>query len=292
MMSDRRMLFSLAHPDDESFGSGGMIAKYVAQGVDTYLICATNGDVGTVKPEFLNGYSSIAELRLAELACASAKLGFKKVFTLGYMDSGMMGSATSENSECLWQAPQDEVIRRVVEVIRQVRPQVVVTFNKYGGYGHPDHIAIQKATTAAFSLAGKPEYVTGDLAPYAPQKLYYTSIPATIVRYGIVMTRLRGKDPRKLGVNHDIDLQMVLDNVEPTHSKIDIRDYYTIWDEASACHASQLGGRSTTVPLWLRKVIAPWQGLTRVYPPPANGHIDETDVFTGVRPDSDTTATT
>ena len=282
MMSDRRILFSLAHPDDESFGSGGLIAKYVAEGVDTYLICATNGDVGTVKPEFLNGYSSIAELRLAELACAADKLGFKQVFTLGYTDSGMMGSETSENPKCLWQAPQDDLTRRVVEIIRQVKPQVVVTFNKYGGYGHPDHIAIQRATTQAFSLAGDPDYVTGELPPYTPQKLYYTSIPTVLVRYGIAMTRLRGKDPRKLGVNKDIDLEMVLDNVEPTHSRIDIRDYYAVWDEASGCHASQLGGLSMNLPLWLRKLISPWQGMTRVYPPPANGHADETDLFTGV----------
>ncbi|MCA9907518.1 MAG: PIG-L family deacetylase, partial [Anaerolineae bacterium] len=146
-MSDRRMLFSLAHPDDESFGSGGLIAKYVAQGVDAYLICATNGDVGTVKPEYLNGYSSIAELRLAELACAASKLGLKQVFTLGYKDSGMMGSSANQDPACLWQAPQDQITRQVVETIRQVKPQVVVTFNKYGGYGHPDHIAIQRATT-------------------------------------------------------------------------------------------------------------------------------------------------
>ncbi|MCL4248487.1 MAG: PIG-L family deacetylase [Anaerolineae bacterium] len=284
-MSDRRMLFSLAHPDDESFGSGGLIAKYVAQGVDTYLICATNGDVGTVKPEYLNGYSSIAELRLAELACAASKLGLKQVFTLGFKDSGMMGSSTNLDPECLWQAPQDQLTRKVVETIRRAKPQVIVTFNKYGGYGHPDHIAIQRATTQAFYLAGDANYVTGELPPYTPQKLYYTSIPTALVRYGITIARLSGKDPRKMGVNRDIDLQMVLDNVEPTHSRIDIRDYYERWDEANACHASQLGGRSTSVPLWLRKWIAPWQGLTRIYPTPAHQRADETDIFAGIRYD-------
>ena len=152
-MSNRRLLISYAHPDDESFGLGGLIARYVAEGVEVSLICATNGERGTVKEEFLEGYNSIAALRLAELECASEKLGFKHVVKLGYKDSGMMGSETSNDADCLWQAQEDEVTRRVVEVIRDLKPQVVITFNRYGGYGHPDHIAIQRATTNAFPLA-------------------------------------------------------------------------------------------------------------------------------------------
>src|SRR5689334_3486846 len=128
-MAERRLLISLAHPDDESFGLGGIIAKYVAEGVDVYYICATNGDRGTVSPELLNGYASIAELRLAELDCASEKLGFKKVYKFGYKDSGMMSSEDNKDAECLWQAPQDQVTRQVVQVIREIQPQVVITFN-------------------------------------------------------------------------------------------------------------------------------------------------------------------
>ena len=96
-MSKRRLLISFAHPDDESFGLGGLITLYVAEGVEVYLICATNGDVGTVSPEMLNGYNSIKELRLAELDCASRKLGFSKVFKLNYKDSGMPGSDTTRD---------------------------------------------------------------------------------------------------------------------------------------------------------------------------------------------------
>ena len=284
-MSPLRLLISYAHPDDESFGSGGLIAKYVAQGAEVYLICATNGDVGTVKPEFLEGYNSVAERRLSELACASELLGFKQVFTLGYRDSGMMGSETSSDPASLWQAPQEDVTRRVVEIIREIRPQVVLTFNKYGGYGHPDHIAIQRATVEAFHKAGDPAYVSGTEAPYAPQKLYYSNVSTALIRFGIFMTRLRGQDPRKLGTNHDVDLVAILDHVEPIHTKVDISQYYDIWDQANACHASQLGGRSTAIPLWLRRRLAPWQGFTRVYPAPNTSRIDETDLFAGVRVD-------
>lgn len=285
-MSNRRVLLSLAHPDDESFGYGGLISRYVAAGAEVYLICATNGDVGTVSPEKLNGYSSVAELRLTELDCASAKLGFKQVFKLGYKDSGMMNSESSKDPICLWQAPRDQVAGRVVEVIREIKPQVVITFNKYGGYGHPDHIAIQRATTDAFQLAGDPSYTTNGQAPYKPQKLYYSSIPVNYLRFLLLVMRLRGQDPRKVGRNKDIDFVAIMDNVEPTHTRIDIRDYLDAWDEASACHASQLGGGAPRFPKWVRRLFAGKQGLTRVHPAPSPSQGEENDLFSGVQADS------
>lgn len=280
-MASRRILLSLAHPDDESFGSGGMIARYVAEGAEVYYICATNGDVGTVAPEKMKGYSSVAELRLAELDCASATLGFKEVIKLGYRDSGMVNSETSKDPACLWQAPREQVARNVVEVIRRLKPQVVMTFNKYGGYGHPDHIAIQRATTDAFKLAGDPAYETGQPA-YQPQKLYYGSIPTALLRFYLLIMRLRGQDPRRVGKNKDIDFLAILENVEPIHTRIVIRDYLEKWDEASACHASQLGGGTPRMPMWFRKVFAAHQNFTRVYPAPLQNTVDEYDFFTGV----------
>lgn len=283
-MSNRRLLIAYAHPDDESFGLGGLIAKYVAQGVEVSLICATNGDVGTVRPEFLEGYDSVAALRIAELECAAEKLKLAHVVRLGYRDSGMMGSETSNAPECLWQAPVDDVTRRVVEVIRDLKPQVIITFNEYGGYGHPDHIAIQRATTKAFPLASDASYITGQ-APYAPQKLYYSGISTRQIRAGIALTRLRGQDPRHLGRNKDFDLVAILDHVEPTHTTIDIRRYFAAWDEASACHASQLGGGGPRFPLWLRRVISPYQSFTRIQPKPAANRVDEHDFFQNVKLD-------
>lgn len=286
-MADRRLLFALAHPDDESFGYGGVIARYVAEGADVFLLCSTNGEVGTVAPEFLNGYDSVAALRLAELDCAAAKLGFAGVFKLGYKDSGMMDSETSRDPACSWQAPPEELARRAVEVIRRARPQVIVTFNKYGGYGHPDHIAIQRAATAAFELAGDPAYLTPGLEPYRPQKLYYSSIPTLMLRLSIARMRLAGKDPRRVGRNNDIDLLAILDYVEPVTTMVNLRDYLAAWDAASACHASQLGGGFVRIPLFARRLLAAGQGFTRVYPPPARpGIIDEHDLFAGVVPDA------
>lgn len=285
-MAERRLLFALAHPDDESFGYGGVIARYVAEGVDVYLICSTNGDAGTVAEEFLAGHDSVAALRLAELDCAAAKLGLKQVFKLGYKDSGMMHSETSRDPACSWQAPPEELARRVVEVIRQVRPQVVVTFNEYGGYGHPDHIAIQRATALAFSLAGDPAYITPGLEPYQPQKLYHSSIPTLMLRLTIARLRLAGKDPRRVGRNADIDLVAVLDHVEPTTTLVNVSDYLKVWDAASACHASQLGGGFVRLPLFVRRLFAARQAFTRVHPPPARPRVDEYDLFSGVALDA------
>lgn len=284
-MANKRLLISYAHPDDESFGLGAVIAKYVQEGVDVFLICATNGDAGTVSDEMLNGYNSIAELRLAELDCASQKLGFKQVFTLGYRDSGMMGQEANQETDCLWyqwhQQP-DTIVNRVVDVIREIQPQVIITFNRYGGYGHPDHIAIQQATTQAFNLAGNSDFVTDHL-PYQPQKLYYSSIPKIYIQWGIWLARLQGKDPRKYGVNQDIDMQKILDNVEFEHTLLNIQAHIEDWDEASACHASQGGGgMMSRYPLWLRRLWIRHQGFTRVYPTPTKDVVDENDLFEGI----------
>ncbi|MCU0463697.1 MAG: PIG-L family deacetylase [Anaerolineae bacterium] len=279
-----RLLISYAHPDDESFGLGGLISKYVAAGVEVYYLCATNGDVGTVSPELLNGYASVAELRLSELAAASEILGFKKVYTLGYKDSGMMGSNFNQDPACLWYAGQSkpaEVTRRVVEVIRDCKPHVVLTFNNYGGYGHPDHIAIQRATTEAFTLAGDPAYVTGHEA-WQPQKLYYSSIAKWAVQIGVWRARMMGKNPRAMGRNADIDIQAILDHVEPVHTRVDIRDWFEAWDRASACHKSQLAGGFRIVPKWARPVLTPYQLFTRIHPKPAHNRVDENDLFDGL----------
>jgi LmbE family N-acetylglucosaminyl deacetylase len=287
-MTSRRLLISYAHPDDESFGLGGLITRYVKEGVEVSLICATNGERGTVKEEFMKGYDSIGALRLAELDCASEKLGFKHVVKLGYKDSGMMGSETSNDADCLWQAKEEEVTRRVVEVIRDLRPQVVITFNRYGGYGHPDHISIQRATTTAVPLANDAAYQTGQ-APYQVQKLYYSSISSRQIRFGVALTRLRGQDPRHLGRNKDFDLVAILDHIEPAHTAIDIRDYFDAWDAASACHASQIGGGGPRLPKWTRRWISPYQNFTRIYPETSGDRIIEHDFFENVRLDEPVT---
>jgi len=173
------LLAVLAHPDDETFGMGGTLAMYARRGVDVYLVCATRGEVGDVSPELLKGFNSVAELRESELRCAASLLQLAGVFFLDYRDSGMPGSPDNLHPKALASTPQDEVIAKVVHFIRQLKPQVVLTFDPIGGYRHPDHIAIHQAAVGAFYAAGKADYHPEDLPAYQPQKLYFHTMPKT-----------------------------------------------------------------------------------------------------------------
>lgn len=284
-MAKPRLLISFAHPDDESFGLGAAIPKWIDEGIDVYLICATNGDVGTIPEHMQGSYETVAELRLRELDCARQVLKFKEVFMLGYKDSGMMGSATAQDPASLWQQWENHapaVVERVVEVLRQVRPQVVITFNRYGGYGHPDHIAIQRATQRAFERLQDAAPASDGAPIHRPQKLYYSSFPRFTVWMRIWRARLRGQDPRRMGRNGDVDVMKILEHIEPTHARIPIADYFAVWERASRCHASQGGGRISRTSRWLRRLLYSRQGFTRVYPPPSHDRVDEDDLFAGV----------
>jgi LmbE family N-acetylglucosaminyl deacetylase len=271
----KRLLISFAHPDDESFGLGSVIGKYVAQGVEVTLICATNGDVGTVDPEHLNNHDSVASLRLAELECAAQVLGFKEVILFGYRDSGMMGTPENEHPDCLWQAPLEKVTQQIVEVIRRVQPHVIITFDPFGGYGHPDHIKMHRATLAAYQA------VQSD--PVHPQKLYYGAFPRILIRIGVFVMKLMGQDPRHAGRNHDLDFQAVLDATLPVHAKVDVSRYYEIGERASDCHASQGNPRRASLPT---RLLARWltrqASFTRADPPPKPGEPLERDLFAGI----------
>lgn len=281
-MEKRRLLISFAHPDDESFGLGAAIPKWIDDGVEVYLICATNGDVGHVPEDLRGKYGTVAELRLSELACARQYLKFKDVFMLGYRDSGMLGSETASHPDCLafrWQTDPEPVIADVLEVMSRVKPQVVITFNRYGGYGHPDHIAIQRATARAFErLRDEGERSKS----YAPQRLYYAAYPKISLRMRIWKARLNGQDPRRMGINQDVDSLKSLNHIEPVHARIPIGAYLDIWEKASRCHASQGGGRMTRTSRLLRRMLNRKQGFTRVYPAPKHDRVDEDDLFANV----------
>lgn len=277
-----RLLLALAHPDDESFGSGALVGKLVAAGVEVHYICATKGDRGTIDQEYLDRYGSVAATRDAELDCASEKLGFKTVYKFGYSDSGMMGTPDNAHPDCLWQADEDVVTAKIVEVMRAVQPQVVLTFDPYGAYGHPDHIYMHRATTRAFHAASDPAQFPETGPAFQPQKLYYTNISRSMVRLGIWIQRLMLRNPRKLGVNQDIDMIAILSHIPDAHARIDVGDYFDVWDAASACHASQGGGSGLMIPKWLRRLTFRHQTFTRVVPAPDPNAPLETDLFAGV----------
>jgi len=145
------MLVVVAHPDDETFGMGGTLALYAHLGVEIHLICATRGEVGEVDAEKLKGFSSIGELREHELRCAADVLGLRKVHFLGYRDSGMLGSDDNSHPDAFINAPRDHVAEKIAVMMREIKPDVALTFDPIGGYMHPDHIAAHKEEKKSFT---------------------------------------------------------------------------------------------------------------------------------------------
>ena len=163
MTDSLRLLAVFAHPDDESMGMGGTLARYAAQGVETYLVCASRGERGWFGPEEQNpGLEALGQLREKELENAVRELGMKGLYFLDYIDGEVD------------RADPAEVIRKIATHIRRIMPQVVVTFPPDGNYGHPDHIATGQFTSAAIVCAADSEYQDlENFAPYRVSKLYY-----------------------------------------------------------------------------------------------------------------------
>jgi N-acetyl-1-D-myo-inositol-2-amino-2-deoxy-alpha-D-glucopyranoside deacetylase len=285
-MTDRCLLFVGAHPDDESFGSGGTLAKYALEGARVYYACATRGEVGEASAEHLAGHASAGDMRWSELTCAAEALHLAGVIHLGYRDSGMPGSPNNTAPGALAAAPLEEVTGRVVKVIRDLRPQVIFTFDPIGGYRHPDHIAIHNATVRAFQAAGHPSQFPEAGAPYQPQKLYFAYFSRTMLRLGVRLLPLFGRDPRRFGTNHDVDLVSLIDVDYPVHARIRIPpDAARAKSAASACHRSQLGGMPQDRGLLgpIMRFFQREEAFTRAQPPVPDGQpVRETDLFEGL----------
>jgi LmbE family N-acetylglucosaminyl deacetylase len=275
-----RLMAVLAHPDDESFGMGGTLALYASRGVEVTLVCATRGEAGQVDPQYLEGFDSIAARREDELRCAATHLGLAKVHFIEYRDSGMPGSPDNDHPEALVNAPLEETAAQVACYIRTHKPDVVLTFDPYGGYMHPDHIAIHHATVRAFELAASKERL--DLGtPHQAAKLYYHIIPRGFLKLAVPLLRLFGRNPAAYGRNGDINLVELMEKGSfPIHARIDTRPVQAESEAATACHASQLsGGAPVRGPIaWIMRLTRQRDTFMRAYPPAPEG-LRVTDLF-------------
>jgi LmbE family N-acetylglucosaminyl deacetylase len=266
------ILAVLAHPDDESFGLGGTLALYAQKGYNTYLVCATRGEAGTVDAEHLNGFKDTAELRTVELQRAAKVLGLKDVFFLGYRDSGMPGSDDNRHPDAQINHSVEEVAGRVVKYIRKLKPDIVITFDPIGGYRHPDHIHIHKATVLAFERAGDASFHPEAGAPFKPRALYYQVFPRWFLKWMTRLMPLTGKDPTKWGRNGDINLKELADVEFPVHVRLDVRSVAEIKRQAGAQHASQGGvGMRRGLMGFITRVFGEKEDYMRAYPPLENG---------------------
>ncbi|HSW57807.1 MAG TPA: PIG-L deacetylase family protein [Dehalococcoidales bacterium] len=244
MNSPRTLMLVGAHPDDESFGMGATLAKYTAEGIKAYYVCATGGEAGTVEPRFLEGYSSVFELRCAEMKKAAEALGLAGVLYLGYRDSGMPGWDDNRHPDALMNASVDEAAGRLVRIMREIKPQVVITHDPNGGYNHPDHIATHKITMKAFYACGDNRQYPETGPAYQPAKLYYLVRSHRLLKIMIKVLSFFGSNVHKFGRNQDIDLTKIVAHEYPIHAYVRLtKTAMETRIKAAACHASQGGGR-------------------------------------------------
>jgi LmbE family N-acetylglucosaminyl deacetylase len=218
-MSTKRLLGVYAHPDDEGGVSGAML-HYKTLGVEPGLVVATRGEVGEISDPALATPENLGQVREGEMRAAAEVLGVENLWFLDYRDSGMAGTADNQDPRAFAQASAAEVVGKLVAIIRQFRPQVMVTFDETGAYGHPDHIAIYRYTTSAFYAAADGVQYP-ELGPaYMVSKLYYSAFPRSFARQ--IAEWMQGSnyqgflsdlDPEKFGVPDE--LISVRLNVEP-----------------------------------------------------------------------------
>jgi N-acetyl-1-D-myo-inositol-2-amino-2-deoxy-alpha-D-glucopyranoside deacetylase len=244
----RRLLLVHAHPDDETIGTGATMAHYAAQGAAVTLVTCTLGDEGEVLvPELehlaADREDALGQHRVEELAAACEALRVDDHRFLGgpgrWRDSGMMGTPANDRPECFWQADSDEAVRELVAVVREVRPQVLVTYDSNGGYGHPDHIQAHRVTVAAFDAAGDPAYEPGLGEPWQASKLYWSAVPRSVLQAGIDLLRQAGDTTGFFGVESAEDLPFGVPDEQIT-TEIDASDQLEAKVAAMRAHRTQI----------------------------------------------------
>jgi N-acetyl-1-D-myo-inositol-2-amino-2-deoxy-alpha-D-glucopyranoside deacetylase len=199
----RRLLLVHAHPDDETINNGATMARYVAEGAQVTLLTCTLGEEGEILvPELAQLAADQADqlggYRIGELREAMAALGVTDVRFLGgpgrYRDSGMMGTSANDHPRAFWNADLDEAVAHAVAVVREVRPQVVVTYDENGGYGHPDHIQAHRVAMRAVEAAADPGYRPDLGAPWDVAKVYWCCVPRSVLQQGIDALIAAGED--------------------------------------------------------------------------------------------------
>ncbi|WP_405984881.1 N-acetyl-1-D-myo-inositol-2-amino-2-deoxy-alpha-D-glucopyranoside deacetylase [Streptomyces sp. NBC_00872] len=242
----RRLLLVHAHPDDESINNGATMAKYAAEGALVTLVTCTLGEEGEIITPGLAHLAADREdglgaHRIGELAAAMGELGVSDHRFLGgpgrFRDSGMMGLPQNDREGAFWHTEVDEAAGHLVEVIREVRPQVLVTYDPNGGYGHPDHIQAHRVAMRAAALAADGAYGPGLGAPHSIGKIYWNRVPRSVAVEGFARLRDTGTDFP--GIAEVDDIPGVVDDSEIT-AVIDGAPYRERKAAAMRAHATQI----------------------------------------------------
>ena len=276
-----------AHPDDEVISTGGIALKYQEQGARIVLVTCTRGEEGEIVDPELDtpeNKARLAELRDVELAEALKVLKISDFHQLGYRDSGMINTPANEHPESFNKADLNHATGRLVELVRRYRPQVLISYNEEGGYGHPDHIAAHKITVAAYHAAGDPAQYPEAGEPWAPLKLYYTAYRRSIWRKAWEYMRSQGeKTPMD---DPEFDLSRYVDDPRTTTS-VEIAPHLEAKIESLLKHRTQISEKwgFLMLPPHLREELLTHEDFalidSRVELPPHEGLED--DLLAGIR---------
>lgn len=263
----KTILACFAHPDDEAFGAAGILAHYAQQGVRVVLVCATRGEEGEISDPSLATPENLAQVREEEMRCAAKTIGADELIFLNYRDSGMAGADANARSDAFINVSAGEVVPTLVEIMRRVQPQVVLTFDPHGGYGHPDHIAIHHHTVAAFHAAANwGQFPTaGD--PWQAERLFYTLIlRSQLEKLGKAIAEAGAADD---GFGEILNrLQWPEDQV---HVKMDVSATIDAKWRAILCHRTQVGEHHPfrRIPEEKAKSLMSTEYLALAWPAPA-----------------------
>jgi LmbE family N-acetylglucosaminyl deacetylase len=235
---DTAILACFAHPDDETFRTGGVLAQVAGEGHRTALVCATRGEAGEIAEPDLASAETLSDVRERELRCAAAALGVSELIFLDYRDSGMEGTPENNDRRAFINAPEDEVVRKLVGIVRRLRPQALLTFDPSGGYGHPDHIAIHKHTLAAFVAAGDAEAYVEEGDAWQPQRLFYPVFLRSTFWPLREALRAMGADTSMFDRIDAKGMWWPEDNVD---LELDVSAYVDAKWQALLCHRTQIG---------------------------------------------------
>ena len=271
-MQDRRprtLMTVHAHPYDETVGTGGTMAKAAAEGHRVVLVTCTRGELGEIVAADLDtpaNHRRLGEIRAGELEAAVGELGVTEWESLGYRDSGMIGTLGNHDPRCFWRADVDEAIGRLVWFVRRYQPDVLTTYNEFGGYEHPDHVRTHQVAVGAFARAGDPAWYpeqvapefggsgpgldAGGVAPWSPAKLYEQAIPASLRT--AIQERLEAgggrsiwsppedATPEQLAEYEAWATRMLVPD-ETITTRVDISDFLDAKWEAIKRHVTQIG---------------------------------------------------
>jgi mycothiol S-conjugate amidase len=287
-----------AHPDDESSKGAGTVAKYHAAGVRTVLVTATGGEEGDILNPAMDRpgvKERMAEIRREELTRATEIIGYDKVYLLGYRDSGMPDSPANADPRSFAQAPLEEAVGRLVEIIRAERPQVIVTYAQdQSGYPHPDHLRVNEISELAFDAAGDPDRYPELGEVWQPVKLYYTAWSARRM-HAVHEAFLERGMTSPFSDERLARMIEQLEKADPPTTMIDIRGFAGVSREALRAHATQVDPSSGSwfgLPPELDDQIHPYEeyhlardltGTGRLLGEPSTAEGDlEDDLFDGI----------